>query len=579
MSNVHVISQKQLKGYKQSGQKIRAYCPIHNSRDLDLALNPPAPDARPDEDEARLAGYGYCHSINCQATVLVQEWNPSEAARLLGRFVQFDSPDVTVSVKELEKAKEWQELELKALTKIEVDARQHLTTHARSLAYLEQRGLASERALALLASLEVGYIPPLEEWSKPCPDVLKNWCDRLIFPVTRSDKRGYTGRALALWRSGMDEGEHKKLLDKHSQIKRWLKTYIAGMFNAAILSEHRHVHVCEGAFDVLPLLLEGLPAIAVCGAQVRSILDDLKGVKRLYELTIAFDADVEGQERTEKMLDLLRGAGFETHISLPPHAHDNLGKDWSERYRLHGREGLASLFSGGQGSAPAPALSAQEDEQELASFLAACQEADYYLCASCLDEGKETRVPSERAQELTYEDMIYCEAHHPIRRRVPPPELLVRLASALPPGATCERIDDLAAFKARVLATRRQELKPERQALLAEYERLQDASAPGAEQQENFWERVKREGAIPPRYHVPELGANGLPIRGKPTPIYDDEHNKIGETPGNIKFTLGSYMMSRQEWSRRRAQELAWRPNPELYAHNKHMRDLMARAR
>lgn len=353
MKEVHVISENDLQHIKKAGRRIRATCPIHHSRDRDLSIAPYSPDGYLDEDEENLVGFGYCHSANCGATVLVQEWNPKAASRILGRPVQTATPRVSLSADEMEHAEEWQRRELAALNKIYAHASSQLR-HVRAYAYLAQRGLAGQDALHLLESLGVAYIPPAKEWKSPPPYELQKWCDRIIFPFNCSTgERGYIGRALTLWQPGMDENEHKRLLNEHDelmeqehgkdasryQIRRWRKTYRSGFFNAATMKDHNHLYICEGPFDAIPLLLAGLVGVvAIAGTHI-----DIKSIPtNVFDVTLAFDADMQGRAAIDKTTDLLGGAGITPLFLVPP--GDGLGKDWSERYRLHGLDGLAVLI-------------------------------------------------------------------------------------------------------------------------------------------------------------------------------------------------------------------------------------------
>ena len=149
MSTIHVISENDLQHIKKMGKRIRALCPIHNSRDRDLSIAPYSEYL--DEDDQRLAGFGYCHSANCGATVLVQEWNPAAASRILGRPVMAKEPKVSITAGELEKAEAWQRRELDGINKIYPHAASQLR-HEQVSSYLAQRGLGEQEAMNLLES-------------------------------------------------------------------------------------------------------------------------------------------------------------------------------------------------------------------------------------------------------------------------------------------------------------------------------------------------------------------------------------------------------------------------------------------
>ena len=202
----------------------------------------------------------------------------------------------------------------------------------------------------------VGYIPAAHEWNIAAPIELYKWCDRIIFPSTCSNgERGYAGRTLDQWFPGMDENEHKEDLAIYNQhlkqefgkdaarylVYRWRKTYRNGIFNAAIMTEHDHLYICEGAFDAIPLLLVGKPnVIAVIGTHI-----DIQAIpKNVSRVTLAFDADVQNRDPMRKMMGVLSSVGIMPSYCLP--SQDGRGKDWSERYRRYGRESLAKPLSG-----------------------------------------------------------------------------------------------------------------------------------------------------------------------------------------------------------------------------------------
>jgi hypothetical protein len=366
MNDVHIISENELQRVKKFGRRFRACCPVHNSRDRDLSIAPYSDDYLTDEERDG-AGFGYCHGSSCHAVVLVQEWNPQAAARLSGKSIRTAPPRLRMTGEELDQAEEWQRRELAALNKIYENAAGNLR-HLRAYAYLAGRGLGSSEALDLLAQTGAAYISPADEWKRKPPFELARWCDRIIFPfLTRDAGRGFIGRTLLLWLPGMDEREHKRLLDEHDrqaeeehgkdagryQIRRWLKTYRSGFFNGQVMSEHRRIHITEGAFDAIPLLLAGLSnTVAVAGTHF-----DIQAIpKKVLDITLAFDADTQGKAATERTLDTLAGAGIEATFCAPP--DDGQGKDWSERYRRAGLAGLAILleqipaYQGGQNVTP-----------------------------------------------------------------------------------------------------------------------------------------------------------------------------------------------------------------------------------
>lgn len=405
MNEIHVISENDLQRARKVGRRIRACCPIHNSRDRDLSIAPYSDDYLCDEDEKH-AGFGYCHGSSCHAVVLVQEWNPQAAARLLGRSIKTAPPRLRMTGDELDQAEEWQRRELVSLNKIYDSAAGNLR-NLRAYAYLAGRGLGSAEALDLLAQQGAAYIPPAPEWKRQPPAELARWCDRIIFPfTTRDGERGYIGRSLRLWTPGMDESEHKKLLDEHDarmeeqhgkdagryQIRRWLKTYRSGFFNGQVMQANRRIYITEGAFDAIPLLLAGLSnTVAVAGTHF-----DIQAIsKKVLEITLAFDADTQGKASTERTLDMLAGAGIEATFCAPP--GDGQGKDWSERYRRAGLAGLTVLLQAPaeqRAEVAAPELATEEDSP-------ACD-----LDGDCVECGAPVEYYSDNG-------LPYCAAHWP----------------------------------------------------------------------------------------------------------------------------------------------------------------------
>lgn len=355
-STVYLVEESELSSLKKFGRQYRACCPVHNSRDRDLVLVPYNASGYLSEEDEQRAGIGHCKSIKCGAIVRVIEWNPDVAARLLGHKVKAGMPRHSINSQDEDQALEWQTRELAALNKVH-DTAVSALHHPRAHAYLAQRGLGSDEALSLLERLGVGYIPEASEWKKTPPNELKKWCDRIIFPFTsRQGERGYIGRTLMLWTIDMDENEHKCMLNEHDtameeehgndaakyQIRRWRKTYQGGFFNAPALAEHRHVIITEGTFDALALMLVGLVnVIAIAGISID--IEWISREKKLMDVTLALDADTAGQKNTELIMDRINGTGTTAHACITP--NDGMGKDWSERYKRSGKEGLAPVIN------------------------------------------------------------------------------------------------------------------------------------------------------------------------------------------------------------------------------------------
>lgn len=351
MSKIHVISENDLIAPKLSGRRMRARCHFHYGTTRTLSIAAWYPDM--DEDDEKLAGWGYCHNLNCHVVVLVQEWNPKAASNILGKQVHTTQPKLGTTTERIEHAEKWQQNELAALDKLYATMQQALQ-RPQCLAYLAGRGLGN--MADVVTSLGIGYIAPANEWKKSPPALLSKWCDRLIFPFTTAEgHRGYLGRTLHLWKEGMDENQHKQLLDVHNdaiesehgkgkaykhQVRRWEKTYKSGFFHAEALATYEHITIVEGPFDAIPLIASGKSdVVAIAGTHV-----DIKSLPiSVFGVTLGFDADTNGKAAMTKVQRELARKGITPQICTPP--ADSCGKDWSERYRLYGKEGLAPLLA------------------------------------------------------------------------------------------------------------------------------------------------------------------------------------------------------------------------------------------
>src|SRR5712691_3320784 len=84
---IQIISQRELRDPLSGGDYVRAYCHIHGSdHQRSLSIN-------------KTNGWGHCFNAACEATVLVEEWNPRLAQRLLSFQNQEVSP-VTHSLRQ-----------------------------------------------------------------------------------------------------------------------------------------------------------------------------------------------------------------------------------------------------------------------------------------------------------------------------------------------------------------------------------------------------------------------------------------------------------------------------------------------
>ncbi len=319
-----------------SGGKLRAYCPVHggdHQRSLEVRL----------EDAGTFKkGYGHCH--NCKANVFVIEMDPRRA-----EWIERHQGDGQYALKKIDllkprpravtQAEEWQQRERSLLTSLYPRMRTALVQSEYAQAYLRERAIPLEVAQAA----GVVYLPPSALRS---PDLqaqrglVEKWADRVIFPLWAADgRRGYAGRSLRLWKPGMDENEHKQLVeefdkragkDERRKIRRWRKTNPAGYFGVGSKSLSPCLVVVEGAFDRLALLAAGLDArevIALVGTALQ--VDTLP--LQVQVVVLALDGDESGRKAALKLGSELQAAGLAVIVCAVP--QDGQGKDWSERYR------------------------------------------------------------------------------------------------------------------------------------------------------------------------------------------------------------------------------------------------------
>src|SRR5579884_828380 len=337
-SEIVLIHESELARYapRVSGGKLRAYCPVHggdHQRSLEVRL----------EDEGTFKkGYGHCH--NCKATIFVIEMDRRRA-----EWIEQHQGDGQYTLKKVDllkprpravtKAEEWQHEERMLLTNLYPRMRAALASSERAQAYLRERAIPLEVAQAA----GVVYLPSAALKS---PDLqgqrrlVEKWADRLIFPLWAADgRRGYAGRTLRLWKSGMDENEHKRLVDEFDlragkderrKIRRWRKTNPAGYFGVGSRSLAPCIVVVEGAFDRLALLAAGLEpsdSIALVGTALQVEALPLQ----VQSVVVALDGDESGQKAARKLQGELQAAGLAVSICEMP--QDEYGKDWSERWR------------------------------------------------------------------------------------------------------------------------------------------------------------------------------------------------------------------------------------------------------
>ena len=288
-------------------------------------------------------GYGHCH--NCKTTVFVIEMDRKRA-----EWIEQHQGDGQYALKKIDllkprpravtKVEQWQQEERSLLTRLYPRMRTALVQSERAQAYLRERAIPLEIAQAA----GVLYLPPSALRS---PDLqtqrhlVEKWADRLIFPLWAADgRRGYAGRSLRLWKPGMDENEHKHLVeefdkqagrDERKKIRRWRKSNPAGYFGVGSKSLSPCIAVVEGAFDRLALLAAGLnppDVIALVGTALQAEVLPLQ----VQSVVLALDGDESGRKAAQKLRSELQVAGLAASVCAVP--QDGQGKDWSERWRI-----------------------------------------------------------------------------------------------------------------------------------------------------------------------------------------------------------------------------------------------------
>jgi hypothetical protein len=344
---VEVISQHDLRSPVNQGTYVRAYCHIHGS------------DHQRSLSIRRSSGWGHCFNAACDAVVLVAEWNPSVAARLLHRQEQdvdvsrisaFSWPQpqrLPLAIQPMllhvsEPPQPWQQDELHGLAQVERQMTKALQRSQRAQAYLAGRGIP----LSCARDAGVGYFPPVMLPHVPeHQSLLQRWAARMIFPLMTPTEQGYIGRSLWRWQPGMDENMHKAMLERYegkSAVRRWMKTKPAGWFSVPFEQLAPRLILVEGAFDRLTLLAAGFDRREVV-ALVGTALQIEWLPPQVHSVILALDGDQGGQEAALRMADQLMQEGFAAEICLPP--TDAWGKDWNERWRRIGREGIRPLHA------------------------------------------------------------------------------------------------------------------------------------------------------------------------------------------------------------------------------------------
>ncbi len=231
---IHVLSPGDLIDAIESGERLRAYCPIHGGdHQRSLSID-------------RASGWGFCHC--CHATVLVESlnamlvvssaaggtyWKSTGAAHPLPFSLRSPmappAPPATTTP-------DWQREEVAALQALTPLMREALASSRRARLYLEARGIPPAVALAS----GVGYLSRAiwEQISAQAKQhLLKRWIGRILFPLSSPFGQGFIGRTLLKWELGMDENTHKALLDRPGAPRRWIKTNPAGWFGIDALQQ------------------------------------------------------------------------------------------------------------------------------------------------------------------------------------------------------------------------------------------------------------------------------------------------------------------------------------------------------
>jgi len=324
---IHCLSLTDLFDAVESGERLRAMCPVHGGdHQRSLSID-------------RATGWGFCHC--CHATVLVESLSSSlvladKSHALRKRTCGGQHPATTTP--------DWQRAEVAALQAALPLMREALASSWRAQRYLDERGIP----LVSASAAGVGYLSPAvwEKISTPeTQHLLKRWIGRILFPLASPYGQGFIGRTLLRWEPGMDENSHKALLDRPGAAKRWIKTNPAGWFGGEALKHSEGpIIIVEGGFDRLALLSAGIPAesvLALVGTAARpSWLRWL--APRLMSVVLALDADQGGEEAMARLAGEFQQAGLVVSLCRPP--RDRWGKDWSERWRRLGPQSVFPLY-------------------------------------------------------------------------------------------------------------------------------------------------------------------------------------------------------------------------------------------
>jgi hypothetical protein len=328
-NRIHVMSLGEL-DYLERGNYIRAFCPVHggdHQRSLSINVH---------------NGWGQCFNARCQALVLLKEIAPEIAHRLLAAqrarcthphppYRQEKrsalSPHAQEEPSQERDTLSWQEQEVQVLRALSATMHQEIINWTPSV-YLESRMIPVDLAV----EEGVGFLPPMAFVCQP--RFMQRWSDRIVFPLRSPEGNGYIGRSLAGWKLGMDESEHKVLLEQCEDMpRRWIKTNPAGLFCVPPVNWDRCVILVEGGFDRLALLAAGMKATQIVALAGTSLPMDWFP-EQVRAVILAFDGDAGGQEASLRLGSQLEAHGLYVAFCAPP--QDDYGKDWSERWRRLG---------------------------------------------------------------------------------------------------------------------------------------------------------------------------------------------------------------------------------------------------
>lgn len=346
---IEIIFQSELCDPINLGEYVRAYCHIHGSdHQRSLSIH-------------KASGWGHCFA--CEAVVLVAEWNPVVAERLLRAhapgglsslpYVPASSLHESFRLQQVARPRQqvlfhpppapprWQREELEVLHSVARQMRVALAHSKRARAYLRERGIPLDMALAT----GVGYMAPalLEGLATTRQrELLSRWVERLVFPLTSLAGKGYIGRSLWQWKVGMDENAHKMLLDQPRRPRRWIKTNPAGWFGPNLDQLAGCLILVEGAFDRLTLLSAGFGMAQVIALVGTSVQVDWFP-HRVQAVILALDADEAGQQAAHKLAERLEQTDISVRVF--PSRPDRWGKDWNERWRKMGARSIWPLYA------------------------------------------------------------------------------------------------------------------------------------------------------------------------------------------------------------------------------------------